>query len=159
MLGRSQLGEGGPPGVLTVLQPWRLAGTGPCTSKKKVPVLPLPPQISRGAAAGVRSNTFMLPLILAQKGIPQPAAGLSSVRRQDTGSASRADALPGFLSGLPAGFSSPICHCLEGPETPPAGAAGPAARDIASRFGDDQDPASSCQDHLAGEYRLRGKRG
>jgi hypothetical protein len=35
MLGRSQLGEGGPPGVLTVLQPWRLAGTGPCTSKKK----------------------------------------------------------------------------------------------------------------------------
>ena len=101
----------------------------------------------------------MLPLILAQKGIPQPAAGLSSVRRQDTGSASRADALPGFLSGLPAGFSSPICHCLEGPETPPAGAAGPAAWDIASRFGDDQDPASSCQDHLAGEYRLRGKRG
>ena len=47
MLGRPQLGEEDLPGVLTVLWTLRLIGTVPCTSKKKVPVLLLHPQISR----------------------------------------------------------------------------------------------------------------
>src|SRR5579859_1751388 len=49
-----------------------------------------------GAAAGVRSNTSTVLLILAQRGIPQPAAGLFERAGQDTGSASRLTSLPGF---------------------------------------------------------------
>src|SRR5580700_8632079 len=44
--------------------------------QKKVPVLPLHPPISRTQLPGVRSNIFIVLLILAQRGIPQPAAGL-----------------------------------------------------------------------------------
>ena len=90
------MGEGVLPGVLTVLEPWRLAGTVPCTNKK-APVLRLLPHKSRGAAAGVRSNTFIVPLILAHRAFRSQQQGSSGLRRQDTGSASRADAAPIFL--------------------------------------------------------------
>ena len=66
MLGRSQLGEEVLPGVLTILQTWRLAGTVPCTSKKNSGPAAASADIA-GATAGVRSNTYMLLLIIAYR--------------------------------------------------------------------------------------------
>jgi hypothetical protein len=66
------------------------------------------------------------------------------------GSASRADAAPWLFSAVRRpGFFSPICHSLEGPVAPPAGAAGSDGAEIASRFGSAQDPASSGEASLA----------
>ena len=102
-----------------------------------------------GAAAGVRSNTFYSTLHSRAKGIPQPAAGLSSVRSQDTGSASRADAAPRVFSAVcRPGSSHRSVIFLRVPKPLCPGPQGPVARDIASRFWDEQDPASSGEDRL-----------
>src|SRR6185437_17100769 len=66
MLGRSQLGEEVLPGVLTVLRPWRLAGTGPCTTQKSSGPGAASADIA-GAAAGVQSYVFIVPLIGAHR--------------------------------------------------------------------------------------------
>ena len=104
-----------------------------------------------GAAAGVRSNTFYSTLHSRAKGIPQPAAGFSSVRSQDTGSASRADAAPRVFSAVcRPGSSHRSVIFLRVPKPLCPGPQGPVARDIASRFWDEQDPASSGEDRLGG---------
>src|SRR6185437_13365446 len=66
MLGRSQLGEEVLPGVLTVLRPWRLAGTGPCTTQKSSGPGAASADIA-SAAAGVQSYVFIVPLIGAHR--------------------------------------------------------------------------------------------
>jgi hypothetical protein len=52
--------RGSPRRVLTVLWPWRLAGTVPCTSKKKFRTRRRIRRNDAGAAAGVRSNVFIV---------------------------------------------------------------------------------------------------
>jgi hypothetical protein len=102
--------------------------------QKKVPVLPLHPPISRVQLPGSGATLLCYHLFSRKRAFRSQQQGLSSGRRQDTGSASRADGLPGFLGGFPAGFSSPICHSLESPQAPPAGAAGSGGADIAPRL-------------------------
>ncbi len=112
------------PGVLTVLRAWRLAGTVPCTSKKKF----------RSCRCIRRNRGVQLPgsgaTLLWYPFASRAAHSAASSRPSERAEAGHGLSLtgrrrsPGFLSGLTAGCSSPICHSLEGPETFPAGAAG-----------------------------------
>ena len=64
MLGRSRWEKGVLPGVLTILWPWRLAGTVPCTSKKN-PDLPPHPQKLRGCSCrGPEQYSYNTPFSL-----------------------------------------------------------------------------------------------
>src|ERR1019366_4424597 len=99
MLGGSRWGEE----VLPGFSPSFGCGVLPApvrVREKKSPGPAAPSADIAGAAAGVRSNTFYSTLHSRAKGIPQPAAGFSSVRSQDTGSASRADAAPQVFSAV-----------------------------------------------------------
>jgi hypothetical protein len=101
--------------------------------QKKVPVLRLLPPISRGAAAGVRSNTFIVPLFLTQKGIPQPAAGLFELAEAGHRlSLTSRRCLLDFSAICRPGYSHRSVLSFEGPETPPARAAG--SGDAGNRF-------------------------
>jgi hypothetical protein len=118
--------------------------------QKKIPVLPLPPQKSRVQLPGSGATVLIVPHILGKRGILQPAAGLFELAEAGHGlSPSRADAAP----WIPQRFAGRVLltdpssllrvQKLRPPEQP-----GPVAREIASGFGDEQDPASS------GEARL-----
>ena len=142
MLGRSQLGEEVLPGVLTVLRTWRLAGTGPCTSKKNSGPAAASADIA-GAAAGVRSNTFIVPLILSRIAHSAASNRPLSLRRRTRAQPHGLTPLPGIsqrFAGRGSSHRSVIALRVPKPLLP--GPPGPVARDIASRFGDEQRPGT-----------------
>ena len=156
MLGRSRWGEEVLPGFSPSFG--RGVWPAPCRVRaKKAPVLPLPPQISRVQPPGSGATLYGTPLPRAQ-GTPQPAAGLPSVRRRDTGSASLADAAPRVFSALcRPGSSHRSVILLRVPKLLLPGQPGPVAREIAARFGDEQDPASCGQDRQGGRLPAPGQ--
>jgi hypothetical protein len=158
--GEIAVGEEGSPGGSH-----RPSGVASCRHRavyeqKKVPVLPPHPQIARVQLPWSGAIPLQYSLFSRIGAFRSQQQGFSSVRGQDTSSASRLTPLPGFSRRF-AGrvLLTNLSFSGESPEPRPPEQPGPVARNIASRPGDEQDPASSDQDHLGGDYRLRGKRG
>ena len=128
--------------------------------QKKVPVLRLPPQISRGAAAGVRSNTFIVPPYSRAQGISQPAAGLSSCAGRTQAQTSRADVAPRisqrFADRVLLTNPSSLLRVPKPvlPEKP-----GPARRQLRRGPGTSKTRPPPARIAWVGNYRLRRKRG
>ena len=122
MLGRSRWGEGFSRGFLTVLRAWRLAGTGPCTSKKSSGPAAASADIAGCSCRGPEQHSYSTPYYSRySRAKGHSPAGSRTFRA--CGGRTRAQPhgrrrYPGFLGGLPAGFSSPICHSLESPPSP-----------------------------------------
>jgi len=80
------------------------------------------------------------------------------MRSQDTGSASLVDAAPRIFSAVcRLGSSHRSVILLRVPKPFLPGQLGPVAREIASRFRDEQDPASSGEDRLGGRLPAPGQ--
>jgi len=114
-----------------------------------------------GAAAGVRSNAFIVLLILAQRGIPQPAAALF-----ERACGGRTRAQPHGAEPAPWDFS---VVCRPGSSHRSViflrvlkllcQSSRSGAREIASMFGDEQDPASSGKARPGGALPAPGQAG
>ena len=125
MLGRSRWGEEGSPG-----SSHRPSAVASCRHRavyeqKKVPVLPLPPQISRVQLPGSGATLLQYSLFSRIGAFRSQQQAFSSVRGQDTGSASRADAATRVFSAVCRPGSPHRSVILwRVPRAPPAGAAG-----------------------------------
>jgi len=111
-----------------------------------------------GAAAGVRSNTFTVPLILANRVFRSQQQAFRARGGRTRARPLRADAARGFLGSWPAGFFSLICHSLRSRSL--------SCRSSRLRRGGNcvevrgrARPASSGGDRLGGDCRLRGSAG
>ena len=134
--GEIAMGRGGVlPGVLTILQLWRLAGTVPCTSKKKFRSCRCLRRYRGVQLPGSGATLLQYSLFSRKRAFRSQQQGLSSGR-------SRTRAQPHGLTRFP-GFSAVSGRVLltdlsvivlRVPKPRPPEQPGPAARDIAPRL-------------------------